>query len=76
MAASRIPARFVVARDRGDRAAMAQLAKRELEAAKAFLPLVRANSAIGFESSNHYFYLPRDVVEKILCCRGILEKLK
>jgi len=24
----------------------------------------------------NYFYLPRDVVEKILCCRGILEKLK
>lgn len=68
-------ARFIVARDRGDRAAMAQLAKRELEAAKAFLPLVRANSAIGFESSNHYFYLPRDVVEKILCCRGILSRL-
>lgn len=48
----------------------------ESAAAKAFLPLVRANSAIGFESSNHYFYLPRDVVEKILCCRSILEKLE
>ena len=68
--------RFILARDRGDRAEMARMARRELETAKAFLPLVRADSSIGFESSNHYFYLPRDVIEKILCCRQILSTVK
>ena len=68
--------RFILARDCGDRARMAELARRELETAKAFLPLVRANSAIGFESSNHYFYLPQDVMEKILCCRGIISNVE
>ena len=47
----------------------------ESAAAKAFLPLVRANSAIGFESSNHYFYLPQDLIEKILNCRDIIDSL-
>jgi hypothetical protein len=65
--------KFVVARDAGDRAAMLAAAKRELETAKRFLPLVRADSRIGFECSNHYFYVPQDVREKILGCRAVID---
>lgn len=65
--------RFIMARDAGDRAAMRAAAVRELDAAKRFLPLVRGDSRIGFECSNHYFYVPQDVREKILCCRAILD---
>jgi hypothetical protein len=65
--------RFILARDSSNKKAMVESAKRELKNAKAFLPLVRADSSIGFESSNHYFYIPRDVVEKILCCRMIID---
>ena len=61
-------AQFIQARDRGDRAEMRRLAAAELETAKALLPLVRADSRIGYECSNHYFYLPRDIGEKILTC--------
>lgn len=28
------------------------------------LPLVQADSRIGYESSNHYFYIPQDLLEK------------
>ena len=66
-------ARFVLARNRGDKAEMRRLAKAELERAKSFLPIVRADSRIGFESSNQYFYVPIDVVEKIVGCRLIID---
>ena len=51
-----------------------RLAKAELERAKAYWPLVRADSRIGYESSNHYFFVPRDVLEKVLSCRRILDR--
>lgn len=66
--------RFVIARDAGDLATMKEIAFRELQRAKEFLPLVRADSRIGYESSNHYFFTPVDVIEKILSCRVILDK--
>ncbi len=66
--------RFVQARDKGERGAMAELARRELAAAKELLLLARADSRFGFESSNHYFYVPQDIREKILTCRAVLAR--
>jgi hypothetical protein len=64
---------FVLARDEGNSARMKSLARAELERAKAYWPIVRRDSRIGYESSNHYFFVPRDVLEKVLTCRIILE---
>jgi len=65
---------FIFARNRrGDRAEMRDCARRELAVAKEFLPVVRADSRIGFEASNHYYYLPIDIVEKVLTCRRIID---
>jgi hypothetical protein len=69
-------ARFVVARTKGDRAGMLAAACRELATAKSHLLLVRADSRIGYECSNHYFYLPHDIIEKALNCRDVIEKLE
>ena len=80
-------ARFVMARDRRLKAnteqerdaagkEMRELVARELATAKALLPLVQADSRIGYECSNHYFYTPQDVREKILCCRAIMAELR
>ena len=60
--------RFVLARDRGDEMGMRAFAARELEAARRLLPIVRADSRIGYECSNHYFYIPQDIREKIVGC--------
>ena len=68
-------ARFVMARNRADRAEMSRLTQRELETAKLLLPIVRSDSRIGYESSNHYFYVPQDVREKVLSCRAVLDDL-
>ncbi len=80
-------ARFVMARNRRDatkdaaeraaaEAEMAKIVRRELATAKALLPLVQADSRIGYECSNHYFYIPQDVREKIVNCRALLAELE
>ncbi len=61
---------FVAARDRGDRTDMRRIARRERVRAKEELALVRADSRIGYESSNHYFFIPQDLREKVLTCRA------
>lgn len=68
--------RFVTARNSGDKASMAEIARREMVRAKELLGYARADSRIGYESSNQYVYTPQDIREKILGCRVILEGLK
>jgi hypothetical protein len=68
-------ARFVIARNANDRAAMARIAGDELQAARDLFPLARADSRIGFEPSNHYYYVPQDLVEKAINCEHLLRHL-
>ncbi len=67
--------RFILARNAGDKKSMRKFALKEVETAKAYLPLARADSRIGYECSNHYFFVPRDVVEKIVGCRLLVAEL-
>lgn len=61
--------RFIMARDSGNMSEMRAIADRECARAKEELNLVRSDSRIGYESSNHYFFIPQDLREKILSCR-------
>jgi len=54
---------------------MATLAREELRIAKAQYRLVRRHSMLAYEGSNHYYYRPLDVAEKILNCRWILDQI-
>ena len=79
-------ARFVIARDalantsgtlspsasRRLRAEIKRRLESEIALAKELFPLVREDSRIGFEPSCHYFYLPLDLVEKVVNCRWLL----
>ena len=65
---------FYRARDAKDSDAMRAFAEKELRTAKEMLPLVRADSSFGYESSNQYFYIPQDIREKVLTCRAALER--
>jgi hypothetical protein len=47
----------------------------EIELAKRLMPVVRAESRIGYEASNHYWYLPIDLAEKVINGRWVLEQL-
>lgn len=53
---------------------MADLLTREIALAKRMATLQCADSRLGFEASNHYFYVPADLVEKVVNCRYLLEK--
>jgi hypothetical protein len=77
--------RFVLARDAlgnanladGERsrlrAQMVAILDSEIELARRLEQLAREDSRIGFEASNHYFYTPLDLVEKVINCRWLRE---
>jgi hypothetical protein len=71
-------ARFVMARDArpADRAGMARAAEDEIAAAKELFALTRRDSRIGFEASNQYYYVPQDLIEKVINCQHILDGLQ
>jgi hypothetical protein len=74
--------RFVVARDALARAApdqraaligeLTRLLAAESAAACELFSLARQDSRIGFEASNHYYYLPHDLIEKDFNCQALL----
>jgi hypothetical protein len=49
-----------------------QAATAEIQTAKRLFTLVCQDSRIGFEASNHYYYLPLDLVEKVVNCDYVL----
>jgi hypothetical protein len=80
-------ARFVIARDslantstspdarRRLRDDVARLLESEIDLARQLFTLTREDSRIGFEPSCQYFYLPLDLVEKVINCRWVLSRL-
>ena len=80
-------ARFVMARDAlaaddldddtraGLRDELLAIAAAEIETAVALYPIAKADSRIGYEASNHYFYVPQDLVEKVVNCEYLREEL-
>ncbi len=48
----------------------------EIELARRLFTLAQEDSRIGFEASNHYYYLPIDLVEKVINCRWLLQNAK
>ncbi len=70
--------RFIMARDGGtggggDRTeTLGKLAREEIDLARRLYELAKADSRIGFEASNHYYYLPLDLVEKVINCDQVI----
>lgn len=78
-------ARFVAARDAARAAGddvwtgesgweARRLLEAEIVLAKRLFTLQRADSRIGFEAQNQYFYVPLDLVEKVVACRYVLDQ--
>jgi hypothetical protein len=51
-----------------------QMLQDEIETARRLYVLAKHDSRIGYEASNHYYYLPIDLIEKVLNCRDILDR--
>ncbi|HEU0122739.1 MAG TPA: hypothetical protein VFQ91_19560 [Bryobacteraceae bacterium] len=60
---------------RANRKRLREIAENEITLARAQFPIARDWSVIGYEASNHYYYTPLDLVEKVLNCRRILADL-
>jgi len=45
----------------------------EIRLARQLFALTQEDSRIGFEPTCHYFYLPLDLVEKVISCRWLLD---
>ena len=56
-------------------AQMKEAAVAEIALARELFTLARLDPRLGFEASNHYFYLPSDLAEKVISCRSILDTL-
>ncbi len=52
-----------------------QLLESELALARAQYPIARQFPVIGYEASNHYYYTPLDLAEKVLQCQHLLRNL-
>jgi hypothetical protein len=67
---------FVMARDNGmNKAVMRSCVEEEMAVTKDLYNIVRNDSRIGFEASNHYYYTLNDLREKIISCESILKKI-
>jgi hypothetical protein len=60
-------------RARNKKAAFGEFLEQELRNAQSLYELQSKDSRIGFEASNHYYYLPQDLQEKALNCRMLLD---
>jgi len=55
---------------------MRAIAAQEIELARQQFLVARRNSTIGYEASNHYYFTPLDLVEKVLNCHDIVARLR
>src|SRR5262245_36206899 len=55
---------------------MIKIAEEEVELAKRQYDNAKMDSTIAYEASNHYYYRPLDLVEKVLNCRDTIAKLR
>ena len=71
--------RFVLARDSAPgeerTAKMKNILRDERGLAVTLFALAREDSRIGFEASNQYYYLPQDLMEKVINCDYIERRL-
>ncbi len=55
---------------------MIELAVRERALALVQYAVTRDESLIGYEASNHYYYTPADLLEKVLNCESVIAALR
>lgn len=53
-----------------------RLLQSEIRLARELYPLAREDSKIGFEPSCQYFYVPADLIEKVINCRWLLDRFQ
>ena len=52
-----------------------EVLRAEIQLARQLHQIQSRDSRIGFEATNHYYYIPQDLLEKILNCEHLLTQL-
>jgi hypothetical protein len=52
-----------------------QLVESEIKLARDLFVVTCQDSRIGYEASNHYYYVPQDLVEKVINCHFVAKQL-
>lgn len=55
---------------------MIKLLQEEIQLARQEYPLTQQDATIGFESTNHYWFVPQDLVEKMVSCQNMITELE
>lgn len=58
------------------RAEMTALCRDEIDLTRRLYPIARRDSRLGYEASNHYYYRPLDLAEKVLNCDRVIRELE
>ena len=54
---------------------MREILMEEQTVAEKLLSLIKRSPLIGYETSNHYFYTERDLIEKLIQIKQLLQEL-
>jgi triphosphoribosyl-dephospho-CoA synthetase len=63
-------------REKEIRTRLLSIAQREIELARVQYEVACDQSLIGYEASNHYYYTPVDLLEKMLNCEQVIRELR
>jgi len=55
---------------------LSKIAESEIELATRQYTIAKRDSRIAYEASNHYYYRPLDLIEKVLNCRNVIDRLR
>lgn len=55
---------------------MIEIAENEITLARKALDAALEDSCIGFESTNQYWFVPNDLIEKIISCRDVVRRIQ
>ena len=65
---------FIRRRERRDKDELFSILDEEIALAKHLAGIVMRDSRIGFEASNHYYYVPNDLKEKVINCEYLKQQ--
>ena len=72
---SYLQSHFIALRDGGASAAeLLPIVKEERELALLMYSLMQKNARFGYEAANHYYFSKSQLLEKVLCCDGLIRR--
>lgn len=72
--ADKLQTEYAMEKRKGNKKRIGEILQVEKVLCKKLIPLISSSSLVGFETSNHYFYSERNVIEKIVNVERLIEE--